>query len=941
MQVTHILKKIFGFIVGFTLITTLSYAKYEFNSFTGKLDIVGETKIGGTVTSGTEGSVLFLGAGGVLAQDNTNFFWNDTTNRLGIGTASPIATIDAWGEIDSGFVTSGSAWSVDSHSSNEVAGSGYANGVDVQYRFYPCTLVDNTYVIGPVDGLDDWVTIGGATGDIEITFAVTGSSGVLIERSLDLGSTWDYAYYATTSPWTDSNSEWTAVGSMTIATDYSSKTRLSYNDGSVNWGVYNPYHPTKLGSGGILAGTGTLYSGGLNLGNSIILKPVSNDFILRFNGGLTSGLVSSNSSNEVNLSANDTPLEGSRSVGYTGGTVKVSAISNGYISMLNAHVGEADALENWKMQLSNGNIFQNTREGATFIGYDTAQTTTGKLVVNGNVGIGTTTPSNKLHVYTTAAYGGIDVDGTNFPGYILKASGVQKGSLGLSTTPNAWIAGSVANDITIRSDGGNMLFSVNTGSSAAVYIKKNGGNVGIGTTAPDNKLHIESGSARINDTATLGTTIVTNGDFTTDTTGWTEASSTSISSVAGGQSGNCLQVTNVGTNYGYAYQTITVIPGARYYYSFYVKNGTGTPLFYLGTALGGSQYLAGLYDEAAWAQKTGSFTATTDTLYIRAGNRTNTDTATALIDTITIQEVQGGNIYASGILTGYGGTSGLRVLGNGNVGIGTLSPSVKLHAYVASSGISPYSSNNFVVESNTTNYISLLTPSSTECGIFFGQGSNTRGGIFSNVYYDMQFRNNGNNTRVTIYRDGNTGFGVTVPTAKIHIAAGTATASTAPLKFTTGTLLGTPEAGAIEFLTDGYYATTTTNSVRRMIVAGSTGRATGQTAANASVATYTLGATDATYEVSANVLVATSSAEAFTVTCAYTDEGNTARTVTLNFQLTAGTIGTAINFANGAVPYNGIPLHIRCKASTAITIATIGTFTGATYNVEGVLKQIS
>jgi len=40
---------------------------------------------------------------------------------------------------------------------------------------------------------------------------------------------------------------------------------------------------------------------------------------------------------------------------------------------------------------------------------------------------------------------------------------------------------------------------------------------------------------------------------------------------------------------------------------------------------------------------------------------------------------------------------------------------------------------------------------------------------------------------------------VSSPTAKVHIAAGTATANTAPLKLTSGTNLTTPEAGAVEF----------------------------------------------------------------------------------------------------------------------------------------------
>lgn len=117
------------------------------------------------------------------------------------------------------------------------------------------------------------------------------------------------------------------------------------------------------------------------------------------------------------------------------------------------------------------------------------------------------------------------------------------------------------------------------------------------------------------------------------------------------------------------------------------------------------------------------------------------------------------------------------------------------------------------------------------------------------------------------------------------------------------------------------------------------GRSVAQSAAVASVSTYTVGAADGSFEISANVLVTASTLHNFTVTCAYTDEGNTARTLTLSFSQLAGTFLTSIANAGGTVPYEGIPLHIRCKASTSITIATTGTFTNVTYNVEGIIKQ--
>jgi hypothetical protein len=47
----------------------------------------GGMAIGGAVTSGTPGSVLFIGGGGVLAQDNANFSFDDTDFILSVGHA--------------------------------------------------------------------------------------------------------------------------------------------------------------------------------------------------------------------------------------------------------------------------------------------------------------------------------------------------------------------------------------------------------------------------------------------------------------------------------------------------------------------------------------------------------------------------------------------------------------------------------------------------------------------------------------------------------------------------------------------------------------------------------------------------------------------------------------------------------------------------------------
>ena len=53
----------------------------------------------GTSTAFTAGSVVFAGASGVYSQNNTQLFWDNANNRLGVGNATPAATLDVTGNI--------------------------------------------------------------------------------------------------------------------------------------------------------------------------------------------------------------------------------------------------------------------------------------------------------------------------------------------------------------------------------------------------------------------------------------------------------------------------------------------------------------------------------------------------------------------------------------------------------------------------------------------------------------------------------------------------------------------------------------------------------------------------------------------------------------------------------------------------------------------------
>lgn len=122
------------------------------------------------------------------------------------------------------------------------------------------------------------------------------------------------------------------------------------------------------------------------------------------------------------------------------------------------------------------------------------------------------------------------------------------------------------------------------------------------------------------------------------------------------------------------------------------------------------------------------------------------------------------------------------------------------------------------------------------------------------------------------------------------------------------------------------------------------GRSVAAVAAVASVAAYLVGAADASFEVIMNVLVTTSTTHTFTGVCSYTDEGNTARTVTMPFRLIGDTTAVTSSIASSAaVPYLGVSVFIRAKANTSITLSTQagGTYTTVTYNVEGFIRKMA
>ena len=136
----------------------------------------------------------------------------------------------------------------------------------------------------------------------------------------------------------------------------------------------------------------------------------------------------------------------------------------------------------------------------------------------------------------------------------------------------------------------------------------------------------------------LGPELVTNGDFSSGTTGWSNQNAT-LSVVSG-------QLSVVATTaFAYAYQTFTTVPGTTYKIAFdYNQSTANIARYFVGTSLGGAE-LIGLTTVSGVGSISRYFVATTTTTYINFGLQ-NSSGLQALFDTISVKALPGNHAIA-------------------------------------------------------------------------------------------------------------------------------------------------------------------------------------------------------------------------------------------------------------------------------------------------------
>ncbi len=203
---------------------------YTFNPLSGKFDYYTSSSI----PAFTTGSVIFQGAT-TLAQDNANFFWDDSNNRLGIGTASPLSRLNLEGSgatltFSDGFGGIGNY----RFSISTTADAGSAAGNIMQLKVNPANTTTQTTVM----------TLDGA-GNTGIGTVTPAARLHLIRTTEQLRVGFDASNYFSTTIGSTGGVTFDAVGS---GAGFTFSDSVNLRTGSATAGTY----PLKFTSGALL-----------------------------------------------------------------------------------------------------------------------------------------------------------------------------------------------------------------------------------------------------------------------------------------------------------------------------------------------------------------------------------------------------------------------------------------------------------------------------------------------------------------------------------------------------------------------------------------------------------------------------------------------------------------------------------------------------------------
>jgi hypothetical protein len=579
------------------------------------------------------------------------------------------------------------------------------------------------------------------------------------------------------------------------------------------------------------------------------------------------------------------------------------------------------------------------------------------------LGLGTTTPPNRLSIYSTGIADGLSIDGTNAPAITLRTFGTVRGyAPAVATGASNFFLDSQAGDFIFRSEANNILFGRGGGNSTMAVV---GNSVGIGTTTPPYKLSLYG------DTDNLA-----KGPLYIAANGVTNTIGTAVTMDATAVSGHSYSFISTGSGAGAGAGYFAVYDGTAAAYRFSIDPSGNVGI--------GTTSPSSLLTVNGDAQATNIITpsiniATTSNFSIGNGALANGGSALAFG---AGSQATGLSSIAIGVDDGFGPT-----IADAEAGV-AIGSAAYADGYASTAiGAASSATNNFAVAigsaaSSGNNSVAIGTDNAAAYGDnSIVIGTNPIANADSSMAFGSNVQINSSGTHsmgIGLASTGNSTFNA--PNSLfIAMTAQTTRSITASKVFGVlgGTILvdplGTSSSGAISasrcaldagravdaiLFPNGTTAQRSSSPINGMerynsslstmeeYVNGSWNTARGivtkgdllaQSAAVSSVMTaYTTpnDSTTHTFRVNAYTAITAISAGTLTVQVSFTDENNTARTISY-FPMGLTSAGLTTTGFDAFTPCN-----IRCKPNTAITLLTTFTGVSITYDVGGYAELI-
>ena len=541
------------------------------STFSGSTTIVGLTVT--TLNPGlTQGSIAFQGAIG-LTQDNANFFYDATNHRLGIGTTGPESKLDVVGTTTSSVIIAGVN---DGYATNQTLRSSAGARLDSNGTGTETVVFGNagTQILKIHDTRTDigsvavYVKHDGGGGAISFQRTLLPSSTIC-----DIGVVGGVG----TLTGSATNQDDFGVMSYSTCAGGSGTGAIRFYPGTAErWVMYPNGNLTGVGVMQADVGVQTANSGFLGWAGRSIMRSPSNGLVAfknwaedadssisaggaTFSGNVGIGTTSPNATLQVYGTGGTNPFlvssstgtglmviqqNGNIGIGTTSPAATLEISNTGAAQILLTATGggngrlqfnpsggfgdirflTADGSDTKVLRMSGGGDVT-TNRGAVFESYGNEASSAGAAIIragdggniqllNGNIGIGTTSPAANLHVYGSGATPVIAIDGDsaaqsyldfrqanvskayiqyNSAGYLdFNQNGhmvLKSGNVGIgSTSPTALT--------TIQGTSGSTtdLLNVASSTNTSLFVVKSNGNVGIGTSSPPHLITLSGGA---------------------------------------------------------------------------------------------------------------------------------------------------------------------------------------------------------------------------------------------------------------------------------------------------------------------------------------------------------------------------------------------------------------------------------------------------------------